>query len=658
MSSLNALWPSRSAVSLRTGTVLIVWLACGPVASLAQDERFPLEPPDTTSPRASFDNLVDNVAEAYRVLVEAAEEYRATSELFKSDAVLEQQAHAEALLLRAVQSLDLSEVSPAIRASVSVELALLLAEVLARVPLPPEEAIPDRSRVEMDELTGWRVPRTGIDIVLVAEGPRAGEFLFSPRTVNEARAMYAKVKHLPYLSGEIDRFHERYISTPGRLLPPKWMYWVNALPEWSHAVYRGQPLWGWLALGPVIVVILLVPHFLSRWLRRRSAPQSDVRAALRRMPVPVIALLGLLLARYVIVEILNFTGHGLILVLKGLLVPTVVVAGYIAYLFAKLVAEGIIRSPHIDAASLDANMIRMVTNILGGSVAIAIVFYGASLLGVPVIPLVASLGVGGLAVALAARPTLENLIGGIILFTDRPVRVGDFCQFGDKIGTVEKIGVRSTQVRALDRTVITVPNAAFADMEIINWAHCDQMLIRTVIGLRYETRPDQLRYVLATLRELFVAHPKIDNDTIRIRFVGHGESSLNIEIRVYALTRDWNEFFAIQEDSLLRVGEIVEESGTGFAFPSRTLYLGRDAGLDAERSDTAAQRVRLWRSAGTLPFPNMAAAHRERVADTLDFPPRGSPGALEVQPGEREVAEPLSRDSQGNEPPPEDSPAR
>jgi MscS family membrane protein len=261
------------------------------------------------------------------------------------------------------------------------------------------------------------------------------------------------------------------------------------------------------------------------------------------------------------------------------------------------------------------------------------------------VPLVASLGVGGLAVALAARPTLENLIGGVILYFDRPARVGDFCSFGDHMGTVERIGVRSTQVRALDRTVITVPNAAFADMQIINWARCDHMLIRSIIGLRYETTLEQLRYVLAKLREMCVAHPKIDNDTVRVRFVGYGSSSLDIEVRVYALTHDWNEFYAIQEDVFLRAGAIIEDAGTSIAFPSQTLYMGRDKGLDAERGEAAMQKVQSWRSAGQLPFPQMARSHRERLADTLDYPPRGSPDARHPEIPEAEEAEPLSKET-------------
>ncbi len=533
------------------GTFVALLVAIELGTAVAQDRDFPLDPPDTASPRGTLFNLMDNVAQAHRVLAAAKRDYEATPGFFKGEAVLEQQARAEGLLRRAAASLDLSQVSPVIRRHVSLEAALQLKEVLDRIPLLPAETIPDAHAVKAQALTRWRIPHTSIDIVQVAEGTRAGEFLFDPRTVTQAAAMYQTVKRLPYLTPGTERFYEDYVSSPGSLLPPKWLAWVESLPTWTRTFYYGKTLWQWGALALTLFIVISVPLGLSRWLRRFGGPDSEVLRVLRRLLVPSAILLGLWFAYYFLVQQINFTGHGLIIVLNALLVPIAIFEAYAAYLLATLVAEGIISSPRIDNASLDAELMRMAARTLGIGFGIAIIFYAANQLGVPLVPLVASLGVGGLAVALAARPTIENLIGGIILYTDRPVRIGDFCSFGDNMGTVEHIGVRSTQIRALDRTVITVPNATFADMQIINWARCDRMLILATIGLRYETKPEQLRYVLVKLREMFLAHPKIDNATRRIRFLGYGSSSLEIQIRVYALTRDWNEFYAIQEDVML-----------------------------------------------------------------------------------------------------------
>ncbi|MGB5613557.1 MAG: hypothetical protein WBM67_12970 [Sedimenticolaceae bacterium] len=126
------------------------------------------------------------------------------------------------------------------------------------------------------------------------------------------------------------------------------------------------------------------------------------------------------------------------------------------------------------------------------------------------------------------------------------------------------------------------------------------------------------------------AHPKTIhtvNDPIRVRFVGFGDYALNVAIRVYINTRHYNEFLAIQEDILLRIVSVVEDAGTGFAFPSSTLYLGRDGGLDTEKQEAAEKQVREWGSAQTLPFPDFTEDYRRKITGTLDYPPDGSPGA-------------------------------
>jgi MscS family membrane protein len=314
---------------------------------------------------------------------------------------------------------------------------------------------------------------------------------------------------------------------------------------------------------------------------------------------------------------INLGGSRLFVLNFALRILQLIAAGWGIILLLNSIAEAIIRSRASQPGSIDAHLIRIVVRLLGIVLLIYLALYLADSYGIPAAPLIASLGVGGLAIALAVRPTLENIVGGFTLFADRPVRVGDFCSFGDHMGTIEEIGLRSTRVRAQDRTLISIPNARLADLEIINWAQCDQMLINATIGLRFETTPDQMRYVLAKIREMLHAHPKIDPATIRVRYIGPGASSRDVSVRIYALTREWNEFFAIREDVFLRIDDIVEEAGTGYAFPSQTLYMTRDEGLDRERSEAAVQEVQAWRHSGKLPFPRLAAARSSRAPSTI-----------------------------------------
>jgi MscS family membrane protein len=247
-------------------------------------------------------------------------------------------------------------------------------------------------------------------------------------------------------------------------------------------------------------------------------------------------------------------------------------------------------------------------------------------LGVNISAAVAGLGVGGIAVALAAQRTLENLIGGISLYADRPVSVGDFCRWGDQIGTVEAIGLRSTRIRTLERTVVTVPNAVLCQMELDNFMKRDRRLLRTTLQLRYETTPEQMRFILAKLRELLLGHPMVTPDPARVRFTGYGDYSKNVEIFAYLICQDQNTFLAIQEDILLRMEDIINAAGSGFAFPSQTSYLARDRELDDERISEAVAQVEQWRAGGKLPFPEFDDQQREQIEDVLDYPPAGSPG--------------------------------
>jgi MscS family membrane protein len=245
-------------------------------------------------------------------------------------------------------------------------------------------------------------------------------------------------------------------------------------------------------------------------------------------------------------------------------------------------------------------------------------------LGYPVTTLIAGLGVTGLAVALAAQKPLENLFAAVTLAGDRPVKVGDFCRFGDRIGTIEEIGLRSTRVRTLDRTVVTVPNGAFATMQLENFANRDKIWFHPRLGLRYETTPEQLRYVLVEIRRMLYAHPRVGSDAARIRFVGFGDFSLDLEIFAYVLATDFGEYLEIAEDLNLRIMDIVEASGTGFAFPSNTTYLARDDGLDGEKTRAAEETVRSWRDRDELCLPAFPPAVIAKLENSLDYPEKGS----------------------------------
>ncbi len=241
--------------------------------------------------------------------------------------------------------------------------------------------------------------------------------------------------------------------------------------------------------------------------------------------------------------------------------------------------------------------------------------------------LLAGLGVGGIAVALAAQKSIENLIGAVTLYAAQPVRVGDFCRFGNTLGTVEEIGLRSTRVRTLENTLVSIPNAEFSSLHLDNYSKREKIWYHPRLKLRYETTPDQIRYILVEVRTLLYSHPKVLPDPARIRFVGFGEYSMDLDIFAYIAETDYGKYLEVSEDLNLRIMEIVRNAGSSFAVPTQTTYLERGKGLDSELAREAESRVKEWREQKALYLPEFPPEKIGELRGSLDYPPPGSPSS-------------------------------
>jgi MscS family membrane protein len=250
-----------------------------------------------------------------------------------------------------------------------------------------------------------------------------------------------------------------------------------------------------------------------------------------------------------------------------------------------------------------------------------VIFYIA---GINIAAVLTGLGIGGIAIAFAAQKTLENLFGGIMIISDHPIRVGDFCRAGDYLGIIENIGLRSTRIRTLKRTVVSVPNGQLAVMSLENFTMRDKIWFHHTLHLRYETTADQLRYVLAEIRKMLYEHSKVESPSARIRLTGFGSSSLDLEVFAYVLETQYEPFLHIQEDLLLRIMDIIEASGSGFAFPSQTTYVAGDVSLDTVKSQKAMETVRQWREQGKLPFPDFSPEMIAEIENKTEYPPPDS----------------------------------
>ncbi|HEX8817959.1 MAG TPA: mechanosensitive ion channel family protein [Terriglobales bacterium] len=275
--------------------------------------------------------------------------------------------------------------------------------------------------------------------------------------------------------------------------------------------------------------------------------------------------------------------------------------------------------------------------LLGQRVAKALVIAVCALailstIGVNTSAAVAGLGIGGIAIAFASQKTLENLFGGALVLSDQTIRVGDVVNLGNLQGTVvqgtvEDVNLRATRLRTTARTEISVPNGALATMNVENLTARDKILLQSTIGLRRDTTPDQLRFILAEFRRMLYSHPRVEASTARVRFITLAENSLDLEFFCYIQTREFTEFLAVREDILLRILDIVDSAGSSLAMPSQTLYLARDSAADSGKADKKAAahaQVAKWREDNKMPFPDFPPDAISGMRNSIDYPKSNS----------------------------------
>ena len=347
-------------------------------------------------------------------------------------------------------------------------------------------------------------------------------------------------------------------------------------------LFRPGPLgllgWQWLALPAVILLAWLLGSLASRLTRamfgriarRTSSPWDDAVLARIGRPLTVAWALG---AGFALLVPLHLGSRA-----EGLLHGWLKAAGLVVFFWAlsRAVEVGhqrVIASRWIQDRPTTRGLLQ-----LGSKLAqIFLVAIGAvallSQLGYPVASLVAGLGIGGLAVALAAQKTLENLFGALSLGADQPFREGDFVNIEGLLGTVESIGLRSTRVRTPDRTLITIPNGKLAEMRLETFAVRDRMRLGCLLGLVYETTEQQLRDVLSGIERALRAHPKLFPEGVTVRFKEIGPFSLNIEVNAWFATPSWDEFVLIREEMLMAFLRVIEGSGTRLALPTSAVHV-------------------------------------------------------------------------------------
>jgi MscS family membrane protein len=218
-------------------------------------------------------------------------------------------------------------------------------------------------------------------------------------------------------------------------------------------------------------------------------------------------------------------------------------------------------------------LLRLLTKVFRGLIVLAALLIWLENVGFKVTTLLAGLGVGGIAIALAAQAILADLIGAVILLVSQPVRVGDFCRFGTKMGVVEEIGLRSTRVRTLDDTVVSVPNAEFSKLQLENFALRKKVWFHPQISLPYDTSQEQVQTIIADMESLLRNHPDVLDEPVQIHFVTISDYALVIDVFSYVATGDYGEYKKIAEQLNLGIMAIIEKAGSRLALPASKMYV-------------------------------------------------------------------------------------
>ncbi|HTI01502.1 MAG TPA: mechanosensitive ion channel domain-containing protein [Acidisoma sp.] len=566
-----------------------------PVAAAAPIMRDdPLEPLDTSSPSATYQSFLQQTARVQALFVTYLRHKTIAGE---KELVLTAR--------RTGRLFDLSNIAPALRDKMGASATMYLADILHRLPEISPSAIPGAPGWSLGTAgtklpDQWRVPGTEITIARVEKGPQKGQYLFTADSVDQLAADHALILKLPLLRPTLfGNWRQVQVNITGPLVPDGF---VKRLPNWALGTVLGTPVW---KMGATLLILAVVLCLMIGWalvVRRMGAGHGRFRHAAVALAAPLGFFVLYVSCVIIVRSQLNLSGGFSAIEAFFSVLVLYLIAAWGAWTLCFLLAEAIIAAPSIPDNSYDSHLLRLCARLAGFAAVAGLLLYGANQIGIPALGLVAGLGVGGIAVALASQSTVENLIGGFSIFADRPFRVGDFIQHSEKSGWVEAIGPRSSRIRELDGALTTVPNGDLARMHITNFSMRTKCLFVHEIGLRYETSTEQCEWLIGALRGFLADHPLVEKAPgfPRVALTGFGDSAITVQLQANILTTDYAAFLAVQETLLLGIMRLVSEAGTGFAFPSQTAYLARDGGIDR----TIQARIAAEMAARTAPAPS------------------------------------------------------
>ena len=536
----------------------------------ALTKRQPKLSADTSSPRGTLTLFINTTNEVF--------------EMIKSEKYIDRNDPTFLpLSMRIYSCLDLSELPDYSRDFYAAEAAVCIKEVLDRLPLPPPEEIPGSQDVKggtgKDPILRWQIPNSNLTIARIEEGPRRGEYLFTAGSVDRATEMYKKTQNQPYQRDrEISEdFYIWYMSAPANATFGRF---IDSLPSSFKNRAGSLAVWQWIGLVLTMLVCLTAMALTYRIGRIQSqrAREKNLWQIWAVLIFPVVGIIVPLVFMHIVFEYLSMRGTALYVAnfcgnLVFLIALMVVILG-----ISTRIADSIIALPNIQSQGLDATLARIVCRLLGIIVATVIFLEGGRYLGFPITTLLASAGIGGLAIALSAQGMIKGLFGTITILLDKPFKVGERVIVKGHDGFVEEIGLRSTKIRSfMTNHLVCIPNDQMADIEVENIGR--RGFIRRTFDLRIpiDTSREKVEKAIDIIRTILEGHEGMSPQyPPRVHFNDFNSDSFNIRATFWYHPPDFWDFQACSEQINLEIFQAFEENEIQFSLPRRLSYWRQD----------------------------------------------------------------------------------
>jgi MscS family membrane protein len=390
----------------------------------------------------------------------------------------------------------------------------------------------------------------------LSEGFNVGDFVFSKETIKRLKKFYKEVEILPYQDQASAGFYEFYISKPGSLLPPKWSHFI---PKWSNQLYFEQTIWQWISLFFVYIFVIVIITITQKILKAKLENPKDMTSAWLGLSLPLITFVSAFFADHLLDQEVNLTGSVLSIIKTSNLILEYATGAWFAFLFLNAIGVSLLLTQRFQENVLEATMVRNGFRLLGILAGATVVTIGFTNIGISVAPLLASLGAGSLALSFGLQPYIRDTIGGITLFANGAMKIGDFCEFGGVEGTIEDIGLRATLIRTTDRRLITMPNSNVSAM-LVNHSRRDKYLFDRQLEVSCETPFTRLPEIVAALYDHFTHYDRLEGVEVNVTSLSQSES-IKLGLFGYVLTTDRAEYIKIQSDLMLEAVTVLDKLG-------------------------------------------------------------------------------------------------